>query len=46
MKVLFTSGFPDIHDGERPHTGVLLRKPYRGYELAQMLHDVLQRAES
>lgn len=45
LKVIFTSGFPDIGNGERPQTGMLLKKPYRSLELARTLEEVLQGTE-
>jgi CheY-like chemotaxis protein len=45
LKILFTSGFPDVHGRERPQDAPLLCKPYRGQELALKLHAVLQNRE-
>jgi CheY-like chemotaxis protein len=42
LKVLFTSGFPDIRSGGCPQPGLLLSKPYRSQELARKLHEALQ----
>lgn len=42
LKVLFTSGFPDIRSGGCPQPGMLLSKPYRSQELARKLHEALQ----
>jgi CheY-like chemotaxis protein len=46
LKILFTSGFPDAHGGERPLDAPLLCKPYRNQELARKLHEVLQNGET
>ncbi len=45
LKILFTSGFPDIRSGGCPQAGMLLSKPYRSQELARKLHEALQRIE-
>lgn len=42
LKILFTSGFPDIRSGGSPQPGMLLSKPYRSQELARKLHETLR----
>lgn len=42
LKILFTSGFPDIRSGGCPQPGMLLKKPYRSQDLARKLHEALQ----
>jgi hypothetical protein len=44
LKVLFTSGFPGAEESEATELDdddVLLSKPYRRYDLAKALHDML-----
>jgi len=48
LKVLFTSGFPGAsltNSGELDRCDALLSKPYRKYELAKAIHEILHATE-